>query len=59
MSDKKISSSRLAKIEKWEFAACTERSRSIANDHFYSKHNEEIGFFLLTLVNHIKTSVRN
>jgi hypothetical protein len=36
-------------IEKWEFAACTERSRSIANDQFYSKHNEEIGVFLRKL----------
>ncbi len=45
VSEMKTPSSRLAKIEKWEFATCTERSRSIANDHFYNERNEEIGIF--------------
>ena len=30
-------------VRKCEFATCTERSRSIANEHFYNERNEEIG----------------
>jgi len=43
VSDKKTSSSRLAKSEKAESAY------QLADEHFHEERNEEIGVFLLTL----------
>ena len=44
MSDKKNSSSRLVKLEKCEFIACTERSRSIVNNHFITNITKKLEF---------------